>query len=96
VATKWTQLPFPDALDELLKERKLTWRGLGRQVGVSQAHLSRIRTGRKTATVELIEDVAASLGIDSDYFIEVRVATIVDRVMADAAVRDRLYSQLRR
>jgi transcriptional regulator with XRE-family HTH domain len=92
-----TRNPAPtvaDALRELLIERKQTLRAFAAEVGVSQAHLTRVIQGKKRATPELAERIAVVLQLPADYFAEVRESVVIDAVLSDSAFRERLYRQI--
>ena len=91
-----TNRAFPDELPQLLHEQGLSLRRLARQVGVTDAHLSRVtrRANYKTVSGELAERVAAALGLPADYFPEAREAYVLQHVRRDPRLRDRLFDQL--
>jgi transcriptional regulator with XRE-family HTH domain len=93
----YARAPFVDELPRLLRERSMSLRALARAVGVSDAHLSRIlrRVSYKTVSPELARRVAVTLGLAEGYFVEDREGYVIDRIKADPALRDRLYSELR-
>ena len=80
----------------LLAERNLTIRGLARQAGVTDSHLSRVLRGvaYKTPSSELARRVAVALDLPQDYFPEYREAFVIERIKADAQLRDQLYRKL--
>jgi transcriptional regulator with XRE-family HTH domain len=86
--------PVREALRELLASRELTLRAFADEVGVSQAHLTRVIQGKKEATPELAGRIAAALGLPADYFAEVRESVVIDAVLSDPALRERLYRQI--
>jgi transcriptional regulator with XRE-family HTH domain len=94
-----SQRPFLEELPEILRERRMTQRDLARRAGVSQSHLSRLLRGtdyKTRASVSLIEAVSAALALPSDYWPEVREQYVIGKIRDDAALRDRLYGQLKR
>jgi transcriptional regulator with XRE-family HTH domain len=73
-------------------------RALAREVGVSDSFLSRALRGvdYKSASGELTGRVARALGLPVDYFREYREDRVVDRVRADARLRDDIYDRFER
>lgn len=51
----------------LREARHLTQRDLAAAAGVASGHISRIESGKRTATLHIIRDVAARLGVSADY-----------------------------
>src|SRR5262249_37094294 len=91
VAKDKTQMKFRDALPELLMERRLSLRELGRRIGIDATYLSRVRRGRQSLPVELPTKVALALGLPMDFFPETRESLIVDAVRQDPDLRERVY-----
>src|SRR4051812_23591390 len=77
-----TGKPFAQALPDLLRERGLSLRKLAKEVGVTDAHLSRVVRGvnYKSASGDLAGRVALALGLPRDFFPEFREAAVVERV----------------
>lgn len=96
VAARWTGNQIADELPRLLDERGLTQRALAREVGIDQAHISRI-TRRETArnvSGDVASRIAVVLGLPADYFPETREAAVIDEIKRDSSLRDRLYRRL--
>jgi transcriptional regulator with XRE-family HTH domain len=93
-----TQAPFVEELPRVLRARGMSIRGLAREVGVSDSHLSKILRGTyyKTVSPDLASRVALALGLEEDHFPETREGYVVAAVRGDPTLRDRLYDQLRR
>lgn len=91
-----TATAFPQALPPLLREHGMSLRGLAKEVGVTDAHLSRVVRGvnYKSASGDLAGRVAVALGLPRDYFPEYREAAVVERVKRDPAYRDKLYDRM--
>jgi transcriptional regulator with XRE-family HTH domain len=85
-----------DELPRLLEERGMSLRALARQVGVTDAHLSRVlrRADYKTVSGALAGRVAEALGLPKDYFPEYRETFVIGQVRADRRLRDELYERL--
>ena len=92
-----TEEPFAKELPRLLKERGLSLRALAREVGVSDAHLSRLTRGvgyRHGPSADLAQRVARALDLPPDYFKEYRERFVIDAVKRNPTWRERLYDQL--
>jgi hypothetical protein len=91
--SKTTQQPFEVELPILLEARGMTLRGLARDVGIDPTFLSRVvRHNRgKVPNVSLIERVAVALGLSPEYFVEIRVARVVDAMEADPELREKFF-----
>jgi len=96
VSRSWSQRPFDEELPRLLTERGMSLRALAGRAGVSASYLSRVlrHAEYKTAGPELARKVALALGLPKDYFLEFREGFVIDRVRADAQLRDQLYRTL--
>jgi hypothetical protein len=73
---------------------RFSLRGLGRELGVDHAHLSRIVAGRQKASLGLIVAVCRLLGVSPYDMPEVREATVAERIARDAHMRDRLFIEV--
>jgi hypothetical protein len=91
--SRTTQQPFEVELPILLEARGMTLRGLARDVGIDPTFLSRVvRHNRgKVPNVSLIERVAVALGLSPEYFVEIRVARVVDAMEADPELREKFF-----
>ena len=94
VAARRTDLPFGEALPQLLVERGLSLRELSRRIGMDATYLSRIRRGNKRLPVDLPRQVAAVLGLPEDYFPETREALISEAIHRDPALRETIYRRI--
>ena len=94
-----TQRSFIEELPALLNERRLSLRALAREVGVTDAHLSRLLRGvgyRTKPSANLAQRVALALELPPDYFREYREALVIEQVKKDARLREELYDRLTR
>lgn len=80
-----TDKPFPEALDELLRERDWSQRMLSRKLreefgpdGTSHSSIRLWLNNDLAPTLEAMERVAKVLRIDADYFAEVRLERVRD------------------
>lgn len=87
---------FDEALPELLAERGLSLRALARLVGVGDDHLSRaLRHARgKRISPQLAGRVAVALGLPEDFFVETRLAIVIERLEDDLKLLDSVYDQI--
>jgi transcriptional regulator with XRE-family HTH domain len=97
MAKKRTARPFNQELPDLLRDRALSLRALGRLVGVGNDHLSRVLRGARDqrASGDLTRRVAVALDLPEDYFPEARLAFIATYLNDHPELRDRVYDQLR-
>ncbi len=97
MARRTTNESLTEVLPGLLKERGLSLRALARQVGVTDAHLSRAlrRANYKAVSGQLAARIAIALGMPEDFFPETRERFVVDAVKNEPALRDRIYRQLK-
>jgi transcriptional regulator with XRE-family HTH domain len=89
-----TSTAFPEALAELLEERNLSLRELGRRVAVDPTYLSRIKRGRKRVPADLPERVAVALELPSDYFPESRERFILEAIRREPRLRELVYETI--
>lgn len=82
------------ALPALLAAHGLSLRAFAGEAGVSQAHLSRLIKGEKTASADLARRLALALRLPEDFFPEYREAVVIEAVRADPKLRERLYRRL--
>jgi transcriptional regulator with XRE-family HTH domain len=93
-----TERPFTEELPDLLRERELSLRALARMVDIGDDHLSRVLRGArdKRPTGELARRVAVALGLPHDYFLEARLAFVMEHIAEYPELLDQIYDQLRR
>lgn len=92
-----TQVAFVIEVPRLLAERGLSLRALARQAGISESYLSRVlrHVEYKTPSAKLVRNVALAFGLPEDYFMEYRLAFVLERVRNDHALMECLYRRLR-
>ncbi len=87
--------PLGEAIERLMTETGLTYRGLAEKSGLSAGYLNHIVHGnRRVPSTEVIARIGKALGVKPDYFREVRVRIIVDKLEETPALVDRLYKRL--
>jgi transcriptional regulator with XRE-family HTH domain len=79
--------PFSEELEVVMNREGVGQRELARRLGVSQAHISRILSGKMTASQRLIREAERALEHPDDYFIESQLDHIVAVLRAKAALR---------
>lgn len=89
--------PFAEELPELLWERSLSLRALAGMFGVGDDQFSRVVRGAcgKRVSADLTRRVAKALNLPEDYFMEARIAFVVEHLSDDPALLDRIYDELR-
>jgi transcriptional regulator with XRE-family HTH domain len=85
-----------ESLPDLLRERKLSVRAMATAAGISEGHLSNVLKGNKRPSPKLARSIARELGLQDDYFPEVREAAVIKAIRTDAKLRDRVYTAQRR
>jgi transcriptional regulator with XRE-family HTH domain len=99
MAVKRTERSFVEELPSLLHEREMSLRALAREVGVTDAHLSRLLRGvgyRTRPSSELARRVALALELPADYFPEYRETVVIELIKRDPKLREELYERLKR
>jgi len=87
--------PLGEAVERLMAETGLTYRALAEKSGLSAGYLNHIVHGnRRVPSTEVIGRIGKALGVKPDYFREVRVRIIVDKLEKTPALVDRLYKRL--
>ena len=81
-------MPFPQKLSKLRNERGLTQQELAGLIGVGIAQMRRYEKGNSSPTLEVIKNIARTLGVSSDELIfdeneRVAAAKILDRKLLD-------------
>ena len=75
----------------------MSLRALAREVGVSDAHLSRVIRAvgyRKAPSGDLAGRVARAFGLPVGYFREYREKVVLDAVKRDSQLREELYERI--
>ncbi len=87
--------PLGPAIERLMSETGITYRALAEKTGLSAGYLNHIVHGnRRVPSTDVISRVGKALGVKPEYFREVRVRTIIDRLEQTPALVDRLYKRL--
>jgi transcriptional regulator with XRE-family HTH domain len=87
--------PLGPAIERLMADTGITYRALAEKSGLSAGYLNHIVHGnRRVPSTEVIGRIAKALGVKPDYFREVRVRIIIDKLEQTPALVDRLYKRL--
>lgn len=87
--------PLGPAIERLMAETGITYRALAEKTSLSAGYLNHIVHGnRRVPSTEVISRIAKALGVKPDYFREVRVRIIIDKLEQTPALVDRLYKRL--
>ncbi len=87
--------PLGPAIERLMAETGVTYRALAEKTGLSAGYLNHIVHGnRRVPSTEVIARIGKALGVKPDYFREVRVRIIIDKLDETPALVDRLYKRL--
>src|SRR5437773_320692 len=87
--------PFGDAIERLMNESGVTYRGLAAKTDLSAGYLNHLVHGnRPVPSNEVIERLAGALGVEPEHFLEYRLRVITERLEKLPAMIDRLYKQL--
>ena len=83
------------AIERLMAETGITYRALAEKTSLSAGYLNHIVHGnRRVPSTDVIARIAKALGVKPDYFREVRVRIIIDKLEQTPALADRLYKRL--
>jgi transcriptional regulator with XRE-family HTH domain len=87
--------PLGPAIERLMADTGITYRALAEKSGLSAGYLNHIVHGnRRVPSNEVIGRIGKALGVKPDYFREVRVRIIIDKLEQTPALVDRLYKRL--
>ncbi len=87
--------PLGAAIERLMAETGITYRALADKTSLSAGYLNHIVHGnRRVPSTEVITRIGKALGVKPDYFREVRVRIIIEKLEETPALVDRLYKRL--
>jgi transcriptional regulator with XRE-family HTH domain len=76
-------------------ERRVTYRGLADQTGLSAGYLNHLVHGnRPVPSDDVVKKLAKALGVEPEHFLEYRVRVITNRLEQMPDLVDRLYTRL--
>jgi transcriptional regulator with XRE-family HTH domain len=85
---------FGDAIERLMNELGVTYRGLASRTDLSAGYLNHLVHGnRPVPSNDVIERLAGALDVDPDHFREYRLRVITDRLERMPDMVDRLYKR---
>jgi transcriptional regulator with XRE-family HTH domain len=92
---KFSEEPFGPTIERLMGESGVTYRGLAEKTGLSAGYLNHLVHGnRPVPSNEVVERLAASLGVEPEHFREYRLRVITERLESMPDLIDRLYRRL--
>jgi transcriptional regulator with XRE-family HTH domain len=92
---KFSEEPFGTTIERLMDETGVTYRGLAAKTSLSAGYLNHLVHGnRPVPSNDVIERLAAALGVEAEHFREYRLRVITERLEQVPAMIDRLYKQL--
>ena len=94
-ARNFSQLRFPEALKDLMQERRLSYRQLAYKTRLSAGYLNHLTKGTRPVPADpVIQIIATALRVDPGYFLEYRLRQVAG-VLDDAPpLADTLYNIL--
>ena len=92
---RFSEEPFGPTMERLMDESGLTYRALAAKTGLSAGYLNHVVHGnRPVPSNDIVERLAAALGVEPEHFLEYRVRTITERLERMPELVDRLYRRL--
>src|SRR5262249_37774327 len=92
---KFSSEGFGDAIERLMNELGVTYRGLAAKTDLSAGYLNHLVHGnRPVPSNDVIERLAHALDVDPEHFLEYRLRVITDKLERLPAEIDRLYKRL--
>jgi transcriptional regulator with XRE-family HTH domain len=92
---KFSEEPFGPTIERLMGESGVTYRGLAEKTGLSAGYLNHLVHGNRPGpSNEVVERLAASLGVEPEHFREYRLRVITERLESMPDLIDRLYRRL--
>lgn len=92
---KFSDDRFGATIERLMADTGLTYRGLAAKTELSAGYLNHLVHGnRPVPSKEVVERLAAALGVEPEHFREYRLRVISDRLEQMPDLVDRLYRKL--
>jgi transcriptional regulator with XRE-family HTH domain len=92
---RYSEDPFGPTVERLMEETGITYRGLAAKTSLSAGYLNHVVHGnRPVPSNEIIERLAAGLGVEPAHFREYRLRVITERLERMPDLIDRLYKRL--
>ena len=87
--------PFGEAIERLMNETGVTYRGLAAKTDLSAGYLNHLVHGnRPVPSNDVIKRLSGALDVDPEHFREYRLRVITERLEAMPELVDRLYRRL--
>jgi transcriptional regulator with XRE-family HTH domain len=92
---KFSSEGFGRAIERLMNETGVTYRGLASKSGLSAGYLNHLVHGnRPVPSNEVVKRLAHALGVEPEHFREYRLRVITERLERMPDLVDRLYRRL--
>ena len=89
---RFSDEPFGPTIERLMAENGITYRGLASKAKLSAGYLNHLVHGnRPVPSNDVIQTLAAALGVEAEHFREYRLRVITERLERMPEVIDRLY-----
>ena len=86
---------FGPAIERLMNETGVTYRGLAAKSGLSAGYLNHLVHGnRPVPSNDVVKTLAGALGVEPEHFREYRLRVITERLEQLPEMIDRLYKRL--
>ena len=91
---RFSSEPFGDAIERLMNDLGVTYRGLAAKTDLSAGYLNHLVHGnRPVPSNDVIKRLANALDVDADHFREFRLRVISEKLERQPAEIDRLYKR---
>jgi transcriptional regulator with XRE-family HTH domain len=92
---RFSDEPFGETVQRLMAETGITYRGLAAKTELSAGYLNHLVHGnRPVPSDDVVETLAAALGVEPEHFREYRVRVITERLETMPDLVDRLFKRL--
>ena len=92
---RFSSEPFGEAIEQLMNEVGVTYRGLAAKTSLSAGYLNHLVHGnRPVPSNDVIKRLANALDVDPEHFREYRLRVITDKLERMPDMVDRLYKRL--
>jgi transcriptional regulator with XRE-family HTH domain len=92
---KYSSEPFGPAVEQLMNESGVTYRGLAANTGLSAGYLNHLVHGnRPVPSNEVIKRLSDALEVEPEHFREFRLRVITNQLEEMPDLVDRLYKRL--
>jgi len=92
---RFSSEPFGPTVERLMNENGITYRGLADKTNLSAGYLNHLVHGnRPVPSNEVVQSLAAALGVEPEHFREYRLRVITERLERMPDLIDRLYKRL--